>query len=412
MFPTLLFAQFNNNTTSPYSRFGLGELEPYSFGRTTAMGGASLASRYNYQINSSNPAAYTAIDSLAFLFEFGINGRFSNFQDDVASANFNDINFQYLSMSFQITNRIAASIGLMPFSDVGYLVEINETIENVGDVYTKYFGAGTISNAYFGIAVEPFKYVSIGANLNYRFGKLNRNAEVYFLDDNDFYNIQQYKDLRLRDFGLDFGAQVTIPLKNDQKVVLAAVLEDKPEYTSMFSDWTQKNLNFENGLDQDTLSYFDEKKSSIKMPLTLGGGLSYVKANKLEVNADYYYQGWSNAKFLGSKSSFLTDLNKFAVGAEYIPNKFSIRSYLSRIAYRAGIRYEETYLIFGDQQIKDFGISFGIGLPVYRSSTTINLAAEFGRKGTKEDGLVLENYAKLNLSVNLHDLWFIKRRFD
>jgi hypothetical protein len=68
--------------------------------------------------------------------------------------------------------------------------------------------------------------------------------------------------------------------------------------------------------------------------------------------------------------------------------------------------------MLGDQQINGFGISFGVGLPVYRSNSTINIAAEFGRKGTKQDNLVLENYAKVNLSVNLYDLWFIQRRFD
>ena len=64
------------------------------------------------------------------------------------------------------------------------------------------------------------------------------------------------------------------------------------------------------------------------------------------------------------------------------------------------------------QQINDFGISFGVGLPVYRSNSTINVSAEFGRRGTKQNNLVLEKYAKLNLSVNLYDVWFIKRRFD
>ena len=71
-----------------------------------------------------------------------------------------------------------------------------------------------------------------------------------------------------------------------------------------------------------------------------------------------------------------------------------------------------TCLFQNNQQINDFGISFGVGLPVYRSKTTINVAAEIGRRGTMDDGLVLENYAKLNISLSLHDIWFIKRRFD
>ena len=132
----------------------------------------------------------------------------------------------------------------------------------------------------------------------------------------------------------------------------------------------------------------------------------------MEVNFDYLHQSWSKAKFFGSTNPVLTDLDKFAIGAEWIPDRFSIRSYLNKVAYRAGIKYEKSYLLLGNQQINDFGISFGVGLPIYRSNSTINIAAEIGRRGTTKHNLVLENYAKLNLSVNLYDLWFIKRKFD
>jgi hypothetical protein len=121
--PFLLFAQFNNNTSSPYSRFGLGELQPYSFGRTSAMGGASLASRNNQQINLANPASYSAVDSLGFMFEFGLFANYSNFSNDIGSMNATDVNFQYFAMNFQITSWLGTSLGLTPYSDVGYNVE-------------------------------------------------------------------------------------------------------------------------------------------------------------------------------------------------------------------------------------------------------------------------------------------------
>lgn len=412
IFPTLLFAQFNNNTSSPYSRFGMGDLQSYGFGRSAAMGGASLASRYNTQINLSNPASYSAIDSLTFMFEFGIDGTYSKFKNDLGSTNTNNVNFQYFAMKFQITNWLAAGLGLIPFSDMGYTVEVNEEIDNVGGVLTKYYGAGTVSDAFFGVAVEPLKNVSIGVNMNYMFGKLNHNAEVYFLDASDFYGMQQYADFRLSDFGFDFGAQVTLPLKDNTQLIFAAVVENKPEYNAHYSNITQKNLSSGNTIDRDTLFFAEENESTINMPLTIGGGISYTKKNVFEINVDYFHQSWSNATFLGHKSDFITDLNKFAIGGEWIPNKFSIRSYLSKIAFRAGFKYEETYLMFGDQQINDLGISFGVGLPINRSNSTVNIAAEFGKRGTTENGLVLENYARLNLSVNLYDLWFVKKRFN
>jgi len=411
-FPALVFAQFNNTTTSPYSRYGLGDIHSTTFGRLAGMGGASIASRNAFQINTTNPASYTSVDSLSFLFEFGINGKFSNYSNDITSMKTNDVNFRYMAMSFQITNWLGTSLGLTPYSDVGYDVKVNQTINNTGDVYSSYYGEGSLSRAYLGAAIQPFKNISIGANLNYLFGALNRNSEVYFLGASDFYNIQKYQKIRVRDFGLNFGVQATIPMKDKQHLNVGLILENKPEYTAFFSDITQKNLTSGNTTDQDTLNYQAEEKGTIQLPLTYGAGLSYVKEDKLEVNFDYLHQAWSKAKFFGSTNPVLTDLDKFAFGAEWIPDRFSIRSYFNKVAYRAGIKYEKSYLLLNNQQINDFGISFGVGLPIYRSNSTINVSAELGRRGTKRNNLVLENYAKLNLSVNLYDLWFIKRRFD
>ena len=380
------------------------------------MGGASIASRNNQQINLGNPASYDAIDSLGFMFEFAVNAKSVQFVDNIGSVVANDANFQYFAMNFQISNRLGTSLGLLPFSDVGYNVIVDQDILNTGPVRTTYYGAGTISNAFLGLSVQPFKFLSVGANLNYYFGMLNRNAEVVFSGAADFYNIQQYKSLRVNDFSFDYGVQATIPVKDKSKIILGVVFENNPKYKALFSDVTQKILASGSGsnaaVDRDTLYFADETKGVIEFPVTYGFGISYVKENSIEINADYYHQSWSEAKFLGSKSAFLTDLNKFAVGGEYIPDKFSINSYTKRIAYRAGFKYEQTYLIFNDRQINDFGITFGVGLPIYRSKSTINIAAEVGKKGTQEENLVQENYFRLNFMVNLYDLWFIKRRFD
>ena len=415
LLPGVVLAQFNNNTTSPYSRFGLGDLQPKTFGRTAAMGGASLASRNPQQINTANPASYTAIDSLVFLFEFGMSGKFSNFASKTGSMNANDINFRYFAMNFQINNWLATSLGLTPYSDVGYDVSFNEEVENTGNVFYNYFGDGSISKVYYGLALEPFKNFSIGANLNYYFGKISKKGDVNF-ESSDQTDIEILDFTRLSDFALDFGAQATLPIKND-KLTLAAVFENKPGITSYKADSVHAVdpnspttiLDLQPG---QTLPDFNEVKGEIQFPLTYGFGISYVKENKLEINADYYHQAWNEASFFGAPNQYLTNLDKFAVGAEWIPDKFSIRSYLNKIAFRAGLKYEKSYLFINNQQINDLGISFGVGLPIYRSNSTVNVAAEIGRKGTKNNNLLVENYAKLNLSVNLFDMWFIKRRFD
>lgn len=417
LLPAFLFAQFNNNTTSPYSRFGLGDLQSHTHGRTTAMGGATLGSRNSQQINIANPASYTSTDSLAFLFEFGVNGKFSSYKNDIDRFNTNDVNFRYFAMSFPVTRKISTALGLTPYSDVGYDIEVNQELLNSGNVRYLYYGEGSLSRAFWGVAVTPLKNISVGANLYYFFGSLQRKSNVTFPNNVEMYSIEKNDALRLRDFGLNFGIQATIPVKEEESITLGATFSNKPKFTAFSSDISLKTLYLYDDSgnpfgDVDTLSYRDEVKGKIQMPMTVGLGVSYVKKNKLELNADYQFEQWTKARFLNENYFFLTDRSIFSVGGEFIPEKFSIRSYTARMAYRAGLRYEKTYLIVGNQQVNDFGISFGVGLPVYRSNSTVNISAELGRRGSTSNDLVRENYLKLNLSVNLYDLWFVKRKFD
>ena len=417
LLPALLLAQFNNNTTSPFSRFGLGDLHSLSHGRTSAMGGASLGSRNSQQINFSNPASYTSTDSLAFLFEFGLNGKFSSYKSSLDKFSTNDINFRYFSLSFPVSKRVSAAMGLTPYSDVGYDIRVNQEIEGSAAVRHTYYGEGSLSRAFLGVGVSPIKNVSVGANLFYFFGTLTRNSYINFPQNVEMYVIQRTDGMRLRDFGMNFGIQATIPIDKEKSVTVGATLENKPTFTAFNSDMAFKSLvirlpNQNPVGDMDTLAYVSEQKSTIKLPLSTGFGVSYVKNNKFEINADYYYQQWSKAIFFGDPYLFLTDRSVISLGGEFIPDKFSIRSYSSRVAYRGGIRYENSYLMVNSQQVNDFGISFGVGLPVYRSNSTINVSAELGRRGSVKNNLVRENYMKLNLSVNLYDFWFVKRRFD
>jgi hypothetical protein len=42
----------------------------------------------------------------------------------------------------------------------------------------------------------------------------------------------------------------------------------------------------------------------------------------------------------------------------------------------------------------------------------INLGLEYGKKGTRTNGLIEENYINVTVALSLSDLWFIKRKID
>lgn len=411
------FAQ-NNNTSSPFSRYGLGDLNHYGFGRTAAMGGASLGSRHSVQINSANPASYNSNDSLSFIFDFGLDGTYSHYKSATQKMNVNDVNFRYFALSWPVTKWLGGGMGVQPFSDMGYDVSVTETLTGVGNVYSSYQGEGSTSKAYFGMAISPFKGFSLGANLNYIFGRLNQNTTIGF-DSADLFFISKTEGTRLRDFTLTYGMQYDMKLKENEYLTIGATYEGATEMVALHRIFSEKIITINSSSLVDTLENIPEYKGKIKFPTTFGIGLSYNKINKLEINADYYYAGWSKATFFGEKlynpttdNVELVDKSRLSFGAEYVPNYTSIRSYFSRVKYRAGIHHESSYLKLNGRQIKEFGVSFGAGFPFPKSKSTANFALELGKKGRLSDDLVRSNYTKFSLYLNLYDYWFIKRKFD
>jgi hypothetical protein len=407
------FAQ-NNNTSSPFSRFGLGDLHQTGYGRAAAMGGASLGSRHSVQINSANPASYNSNDSLSFVFDFGVDGTFSAYKGNNGRMNTKDINFRYFSLSWPITRWLGAGMGIQPYSDMGYEVGFIEEPAGVGKVYHSYQGEGTTSKAFFGTSVGLFKGLSVGANLNYIFGRLNQNTNIQFDNPQLFYE-SSTEGTRLRDFTLTYGLQYDIKLKKDQFLTIGATFEKQTEVSTLHRLFSYKAITVGTSALTDTLEYITEDPKNpekILLPSSFGVGLSYARLNKLEINADYYYAAWSKATFFGKSDPVITDQSRISAGFEYIPEAFSIRSYLRRIKYRAGIHQENSYLKLNNRQIKEVGLSIGAGIPFPKSRSTANFALEFGKKGTTQDNLVRNNYMKLSLYLNLHDYWFVKRRFD
>jgi len=100
------------------------------------------------------------------------------------------------------------------------------------------------------------------------------------------------------------------------------------------------------------------------------------------------------------------------LGIEVTPDPDALRGYFNRVHYRLGGYYSNSYLSIRGEQIKDYGITFGVGLPFKGTKTTFNLGMVLGQRGTLDNNLIKENYGIINLSFTLHDFWFFKRKFD
>lgn len=143
----LVLAQ--NGTMTPYSAYGLGILRDNATSIQRSMGGVGYAMNSGRQINAMNPASYAAIDSLTFLFDMGIDLTALWQKEKQADGTVSENNFggglDYVTMQFPLGRYMGASVGLVPFSSVGY--SFGGEIENGIDARQ---GNGSLNEFYVG----------------------------------------------------------------------------------------------------------------------------------------------------------------------------------------------------------------------------------------------------------------------
>ena len=100
------------------------------------------------------------------------------------------------------------------------------------------------------------------------------------------------------------------------------------------------------------------------------------------------------------------------MGGFYVPKYNSFTSYLSRVTYRAGFRYENTGIILNNTSIKDKSVTLGFGLPISGTFSSMNLGIEYGSRGTTSNGLIKEDYFSINIGLLFNDKWFRKTLYN
>ncbi|GET30124.1 hypothetical protein [Prolixibacter sp. SD074] len=406
------WAQQNNNTSSPYSRYGLGKLRDYGQGRSAAMGGIGIGTRFPDQINTANPASYTAVDSMTFLMDFGLSSRHTEFKSATSSNGDNNTNLNNLAISFPITRWWATAWGVTPYADKGYQVNLTSEVEG-NAIATNFNGKGTLTRVFWGNGFNIVPNFSVGINAWYMFGTLSDNIYLDYPTDPNMYDYYETKSLRVQDFGFNLGLQYYFKTKNNNTWVVGGTFEPSQKYSSKYTLHQEKAL-FRGTMNQitDTLTHVEDRSQQTKLPVSYGAGVSYVIKNRITLGADYFHQSWSNSTLFGQTPTYLTNRDRYAAGIEFNPNRNSIRSYWNRAFYRMGMFYENSYLYLNGTEISGYGMTFGVGLPLSRSRSTLNLSAELGRIGTTSNNLLEEDYVKLTLHIMLNERWFIKRKFD
>jgi len=441
-------------THSPYSIFGVGELNNQQYAAIAAMGGVSVANTDSTIVNYANPASYAYVHRYRPIFQLGLNGRFSQFITESGTTNQRHFGLNQFQLGLPIKKRWGAAFGIKPYSFSGYTVT-NLVIDSDGDTTQQFVneGSGGISMVYLGVSALPIKtsktkpkyfktlytengeqkerldsmsvtrkhQLSLGFNANYLFGSAIRKRSFEYVSPILGWNSRVENSLRVSDVTLDLGLNYQYSFISDSSggsIAFGATYTPSRKLRA-FQDLIAYSYggSFYDGIAPaivDTIQFIEDNEGNILIPEAYKVGLEYrigpnrINTSVLRIGADFQFQSWSkyDEQFDGSSyTNQLKDRMSIGLGLEWTPetvvmNRGNSTSFLGRLHYRLGFNYTQTELrILNNldeyQNLDDYGMSFGLGIPVgvaNRSNTNINFGAKFGKLGTAENGLIQEKY--------------------
>lgn len=409
-----LTASGQSSTKSPYSQFGIGLLSDRSQGMSRGMNGVGVGLRSGTIVNTLNPASYSAVDSLSMLFDAGLAGQITNFEEGRKRQNASTANFEYIVGQFRAWRNIGIAIGVLPISNIGYSYSSSNYIDaNNGTVTSTFSGEGGLHEAFFGIGWRPQKSLSIGANIGYVWGDLSRTILSVGTSSSMATLSRQYS-CSVNSYKADFGIQWNQPLSKQDRLTMGATLSIGHKLGA------DPELNIINTTTSDTTSF--HIKDGLELPWSWAVGAAYNHSQKLTIAADLEMQLWSkahlpsydsNANTYRTMSGLTRNRMRLGIGADWSPNPMS-RRYLNRVHYRIGAGLATPYYKINDQDgPKEFSASLGFGLPIqngYNNRSVVNVSAQWVHASATD--FVTENTFRINIGITFNERWFAKWKVE
>lgn len=396
------------NVTTPYSMYGYGILSDRATSMQRQMGSVGYAMNSGRQINVMNPASYASVDSLTFLFDMGADVCLLWQKEGDVKEHSVGGGLDYLTMQFPICKFMGGSIGLLPYSSVGYAFGndiAHGAMENQGN--------GGINQAYLGLAAKVGGF-SIGANVAYSFGNIQNDI---FLTPTSSGRTLFEHIMQVRDWDLSIGAQYTANVSRTERLTIGATFSPKKSLHG--NTWcTLQETSRETS--PDTIAYM-KIGGNYYTPLSVGAGIAWhhERNSRWMVEADVTWQQWEKAKYSplyslkDHKEMVFQGMNfknrtRYAIGGEYVPKLRG--NYVERIVYRLGAYYNYDYLDIQGNQVREYGVTAGFGFSAPSSKTMINLGFEWKKRKAHPTALITENYFNITLGLNFNELWFWQRK--
>lgn len=397
-----------NNTISPYSKYGIGLFEPNGLGRSLAMGGVGIALESGQNVNNINPASYASLDSTMVLFDIGLQLDYEYIKTHLESGGKINGNISYFSLSLSPNNRLGLSFGIAPYSSVGYTISTNEYMTGGGQMkyLSQISGLGGLTRVYLGTGYRLFKNISLGVNASVLFGPKSECQTIMLPETNEFSINVDNSDYYVGG-KLDFGFQQNIEISKKNILTIGAIYSTPGILRCDRTEFACNSFTYVGIV--DTLYYDnDDADRYTTLPATFGVGVSYSKNKRIVLSADFNYNPLSKFKLYDKRSKML-DNSMFNIGMEYVPKRLGRNKNLDWV-FRCGGGYETGAYKIDDYKLNSFNISAGVGFRI--RSIKFNTYCMYKQHGTRNNLLVLDQKIRFGLNLTYVDYWFQKYRYN
>jgi hypothetical protein len=410
---------------TPYSMFGVGSLVRPGTSYNLSMGGIGIGDRNYRYINYINPAAVTERQAQSFMLDFGVEqgnvyytansaSAVGGTGSDLLKSVNNTFNMHHIIASFPIWKSSAFKVGIVPYSNVGYKFITTESddemVAEAGDIKYSKIGQGSIYQTFIGAGATFWDRLSVGADLQFYFGTINRYSSATFTTNTSFRSINSGWTFVSRAISGKFGLQYRQPLVGNTSATIGVTYD-------LATAFRGENIRYAYGVSasgKDTVFHRNTPLETMSVPSELGVGFTIRNTEKWMVGFDYTRSNWTNYLLEETPGVDIkpTIAQAFRVGFEVTPNRYDIRYYLKTLTYRAGAYYEQNYFTLNGFPITRQGITLGVSFPVFRYYNAVTFGIDIGQRGSVADNLIRERYFLFTLSFDLHDIWFIKTLYQ
>ncbi|TAH27674.1 MAG: hypothetical protein EAZ07_00315 [Cytophagales bacterium] len=418
-----IYAQ--NLGNSPYSTYGIGDISPVGQIRNIGMGNTGVGSSNTEFINVQNSALLSANKGLNkdstvkyTMLDFGLISIVRNLNQKDQNQWNGGINLAYFNFLFPLSNNWSTMVGLRPLSSTYNKYQNTFAINDSTSKQLEYFSQGALNIVSFDNGFDITKNISLGLHLGYIFGSTSHRNTANFPNNLSPFNPNRiganYKEFNTA-FEIKPGIAYRAILKDSSGKSERIYFNFGLTYNLLLNGKSKRTseLVFINANDGKIIldsNLIKTRYSSLNLPQSISGGISFDQPGKWSIAADFSYTNWSVYKDIYGQS-FMRNSYSISLGGEWKPAK---NLTLTSKEYRMGLNYTKSPITIDNYQLNDISFSLGSTIPVGRKDSRfkskplnkINLALVMGSRGSSANNLVLENYFKLYFGISIQDKWF------